>query len=58
MDMINLRELIINNSVKAASKLYIPKSYLAAFVLRHKGEKASSIFRISMDIFGSNACFC
>ena len=56
--MINLRELIINNSVKAARKLYISKSYLAAFVLRHKGEKASSIFRISMDIFGSNACFC
>ena len=54
MDMINLRELIINNSVKAARKLYIPKSYLAAFVLRHKGEKASSVFRISMDIFDSN----
>ncbi len=57
MDMINLRELIINNSVKAARKLYIPKSYLAALVLRHKGEKASSVFKIFMDIFGSNNAY-
>ena len=52
--MINLHEYVINNSVKAGRKLYIPKRYLAGFVMRHKGEKASSIFKYFKETFGAN----
>ncbi len=53
--MINLHEYVLNNSVKAGRKLYIPKRYLAGFVMRHNGEKASSIFKYFKDTFGANA---
>ena len=53
--MINLREYRINNSVKAGKKLYIPYAYLVGLVLRHTGEKASSIFKVFTDLFKSNA---
>ena len=52
--MINLRKYEIENSVKAGRKLYVPKRYLAGFVLRHIGEKASSIFKLFCEVFGSN----
>jgi hypothetical protein len=53
--MINIKDYYLNNSIKLARQLIVPKRYLAAFVSLYNGEKAASIFKNVKDVFGTNA---
>lgn len=53
--MINIKDYYLNNSIKLARQLFVPKRYLAAFVSLYKGKKASSIFKNIKDVFGTSA---
>ena len=53
--MINLREYYINNSIRYSRLDYVPKRYLAAFAMLHKGDKTSAIWQSFSELFHSNA---
>ena len=53
--MINLREYYTNNSIRYSRLDYVPKRYIAAFAMLHKGEKISAIWQLFSDLFHSNA---
>ena len=53
--MINLREYYTNNSIRYSRLDYVPKRYVAAFAMLHKGEKISAIWQLFSDLFHSNA---
>lgn len=52
--MIDIKNYYLNNSVKLARQLVVPKRYLAAFVYFYKGEKIPSIFKNIKEVFNTN----
>ena len=52
--MINLKQYILNNSIKTNRRTYVPNAYVVGFVKRHSKEKINVIFKSFSELFNSN----
>ena len=53
-NMINIRQFILNNSIKANRKTFVPKRYVSGLLNRYSNEKTPTIFKIFSELFNSN----